>query len=165
MATLLNPGRLVQHSDTFYSTHYAYYGKRCRVHTRKYTKRLVDDLKRVEDMLKLKKHSIILRPIHTLYNGLTFPSHKLAYIDPMRHTYGEILHTTIHECLHLKQVQDKRLNWCKSSMNLVWEGETYAVMEVAYKEAPWETDVREQEEEIYFKISGKKIPKGKKKVK
>lgn len=165
MGSLLNPGKLVRHSNTFYSTHYAYYGTRCKNHTRKYSKRLINDLERVEDILKLKKHKIILRPLRVLYNGLTFPSLNIAYVDPMRKTYGEVLHTVIHESIHLKQVQDKRLEWCKKTTNLIWEGQEYAVMDVAYVEAPWELDVKEREVEIYKELTGKNLPKITRKVK
>lgn len=175
MGSFLKPGKLVKHSDTLYSTHHTYYGKKCRDMTRKYVPRLVKDLKKIEDELGLENHKIILRPLKHLYNGMTFASHRLAYVDPNRRSYPELLRTVVHECLHLKQIQDKRLNWDRNKLALRWEGKSFPVMELVsidirenhdwYHGLPWEIDVDNTEGDLYMKITGKKkLPKIRMKV-
>jgi hypothetical protein len=175
MGSFLKPGKLVRHSDTLYSTHYTYYSKRHRELTRKYAPRLSKDLVKIEEELSLTGHKIILRPLKDYYNGITFASHKLVYIDPRRRSYPEVLRTLVHECLHLKQIQDKVLRWDRKKLSLIWEKKVFSVMDLIsadlvekqdiYNSLPWEIDVNEKEGDLYYKITGKrKLPKIRMKV-
>jgi len=174
MGSYLKPGKLVKHSDTLYSTHYTYYSKGCREWTRKYASKLSNDLFKIEEELNLSKHRIIFKPLKSDYNGITFASHNLSYIDPRRRSYPELLRTTVHECLHLKQIQDKVLRWDRKKLALLWEDEVFPLAELVsvdlrydqytYNNLPWEIDVDKKEADLYLKITGRKLPKIRRKV-
>ena len=118
------PCHLVRLAPNLFATQGAWYGKN-KHHVRKIHKRLIKDVKKVEDALGLRDHKFVLRPLPGEPLGLTFPTLRIAYVEPRRYSYMEVLSTVLHEGLHLRQVQDGRLEWSRAKWSLLWDGRTH----------------------------------------
>lgn len=60
----------------------------------------------------------------------------------------QIIRTLIHECIHIKQAEDGRL---QPGFNNQWDGEEYE--DVDYYDLPWEQDAYKLEEELMERFS------------
>jgi hypothetical protein len=171
---LIEPGKLVQISPTLFATVGAYYNKRYRNATREHLPQYVKVIDALNELLELKDHRFVLKPIPNFWNGVTIPTNRIAFVDPRRQTFAEIVATTCHEALHLKQLQDGFLRWDDKTKNLVWMGIPYETGDVpdpaqkdydTYKKLPWEADVESREKSVFqhickaTKLPYKTIPK------
>jgi hypothetical protein len=160
-------GKLVQLGHTLFATKSAYYGVKYRDDTRRFLSRIHKPLDRVESLLGLTGHVFILKPLSSKYNGFTLPHLSAAMLDPRRRTFEEFVYTFCHECLHLKQIQDGRMQVRDNT--LYWDGKKYDGMEVPdfsnevsvlqYYMTPWETDAIAKETQVYcHAMQTKRIP-------
>ena len=165
----LIPKYLVELSPTVYITQNAWYGPD-RNYIRKLMPGIIRDIDKLEETLGIDGHHFIFRYLARVYNGYTYPSTAVAFIDPRRRSYDEVLHTIVHEALHLKQVQDGYLKWEKKSCSLIWKGTPYSVVEEladknyeTYRKLPWEIDVENAQDKIFRNLTGRHVPAMRKK--
>jgi len=159
------PKNLVLISPRIWATHAAWYGPK-RKFLRSLFPRFTEDVAKIEKELKLgANHSFIFRNLSNPCLGLTYPSCSKTFIDPRRYSYDEVLYTTCHESLHLKQVQDGKLLWNKEELSLTWKGKPIeniisltSANKESYNSLPWEQDVIKKQSKLYVKLFNKFPP-------
>lgn len=114
-------------------------------------------LPHVEEVVGLTgSYQIIFRDLSPHFNGLALPSKpNVAYIHPYRSRFDGILLTLVHECIHLKQFEDKQLEWHSEYMKFSWEGKLYRsdkACPLTYMDIPWERDAIEREPGILKRL-------------
>jgi len=161
LSKLIEPGKLVQISSTLFATVGAYYNNRYRNATREHLPDYIRVIDALNETLELKDHRFILKPIPNFWNGVTIPVNRIAFIDPRRQTFAEIVATTCHEALHLRQLQDGFLKWDDKDKNLVWMGTPHVTVDIpdpaqhdyeTYKKLPWEVDVEAREKSVFLQV-------------
>jgi hypothetical protein len=73
-------------------------------------------------------------------------------IDPRKCVSKRLLCTTLmHEMVHVQQVHEGRMSYCRINDNFLWNKKVYEVSEVGsrgYQEAPWEIEAYGREKHL-----------------
>lgn len=158
---MITPGKLVEIAPTLFATVGAYYNKKYKNATRENLSEYIRVIEHLNRILELRDHRFVLKPIPNFYNGVTIPINKTAFIDPRRYTFAEVVATTCHEALHLKQIQDGILRWDDKIKQLIWNDAPFDMSDIPdpshkdyarYRELPWETDVEAQERRLFIRV-------------
>ena len=168
------PKKLVLIAPRIWATHAVWYGPK-RKFVRGLFPKFIEDVEKIEKELKLNSnHSFIFRHLSKQCLGLTYPACSKTFIDPRRYSYDEVLFTTIHESLHLKQIQDGKLKWDKKKLSLTWKDKPVdniiiltSANKESYNKLPWEQDVIKKQGKIFIKLFNRFPPSaaGVKKIK
>jgi hypothetical protein len=157
--TTFYSGRSVEFLPTLHCDEKTYNTQKTRKYINRYRSKLEFIIPSLEKVLGLDgSHLFLLCSVRPKYFGITIPSVRVAYIDPSRRSIDGLVRTLVHEGLHLKQIQDKRLVWNERKRTLQWEGKAvvnynYKNME-GYRNLPWEKDVYDNEQRVIDELVG-----------
>lgn len=131
----------------------------CKDYTISYGKEVIEPIKKLEYELQLQGHTFLFKPLAQRYNAYTYPSIRIAFIDPRRQSVEELMYTIVHEGLHLQQAQTNTLVWDRTTKALLWQGTPFSTDNLpdhkdmnGYLNLPWEKDAREREVDLYRRV-------------